>query len=131
MSDVSASSIRADPELSAVLVHEAASQAARPQSNGLTLPETVFPRFPEALRDPGPEMPPQKRKWSGQQIYRKMRGWLFPYVRSRLLPGDFHPITAYLFVEYKCNLDCWYCWAFGSRCGSTNPEPVQRLLPLA
>jgi len=25
------------------------------------------------------------------------RGWLFPYVRSRVLPGEFHPITAYLF----------------------------------
>ena len=57
-------------------------------------------------------MPPEKRKWSGEQIYRKMRGWLLPYIRSRLLPGDFHPITAYLFTEYKCNLDCWYCWAF-------------------
>ena len=30
-----------------------------------------------------------------------MRGWLFPYVRSRVLSGEFHPITAYLFLEYK------------------------------
>jgi MoaA/NifB/PqqE/SkfB family radical SAM enzyme len=29
-----------------------------------------------------------------------------------VLPGDFHPITAYLFIEYKCNLDCWYCWSY-------------------
>jgi hypothetical protein len=28
-----------------------------------------------------------------------MRGWLFPYIRSRVLPGDFHPITAYLFTD--------------------------------
>jgi MoaA/NifB/PqqE/SkfB family radical SAM enzyme len=28
-----------------------------------------------------------------------MRGWLFPYLKSRLLPGDFHPIIAYLFTE--------------------------------
>src|SRR5258708_28772300 len=28
---------------------------------------------------------------------------------------DFHPITAYLFVEYKCNLDCWYCWSFNNQ----------------
>ena len=44
-----------------------------------------------------------------------MRGWLFPYVRSRVLPGEFHPIIAYLFLEYKCNLDCWYCWAFNNK----------------
>jgi MoaA/NifB/PqqE/SkfB family radical SAM enzyme len=42
-----------------------------------------------------------------RQVYRKMRGWLFPYIRSRALAGDFHPITAFLFLEYKCNLDCW------------------------
>ena len=28
------------------------------------------------------------------------------------MPGDFHPIIAYLFTEWKCNLDCHYCWAF-------------------
>ena len=44
-----------------------------------------------------------------------MRGWLFPFVRSRILPGDFHPIIAYLFTEYKCNLDCRYCWAYDNR----------------
>ena len=31
------------------------------------------------------------------------------------MPGDFHPITAYLFLDYKCNLDCWYCWAFNNK----------------
>jgi hypothetical protein len=46
-------------------------------------------------------------EWGLRPIYRTIRGWLFPYVRSRVLPGDFHPITSYLFVEYKCNLDCW------------------------
>jgi hypothetical protein len=24
-----------------------------------------------------------------------------PYIRSLVVPGDFQPITAYLFVEYK------------------------------
>jgi len=36
---------------------------------------------------------------------RKVRGWLIPYLPSRVMPGDFHPITAYLFVEYKRNID--------------------------
>ena len=74
-----------------------------PKSAGLALPEPRFPQYPELLKDPGPSHPPAKRRWSKQEIYRKMRGWLFPYVRSRVLPGEFHPITAYLFVEYKCN----------------------------
>jgi len=31
------------------------------------------------------------------------------------MPGEFHPITAYLFLDYKCNLDCWYCWAYNNK----------------
>jgi MoaA/NifB/PqqE/SkfB family radical SAM enzyme len=27
------------------------------------------------------------------------------------MPGEFHPLIAYLFNEWKCNLDCQYCWA--------------------
>jgi hypothetical protein len=52
--------------------------------------------------DPGPETPPGN--WTLPQAYHKMKRWLFLYVRSRVLPGEFHPIIAYLFVEYKCNL---------------------------
>jgi hypothetical protein len=69
----------------------------------LLLPEPIFPQFPERLNNPGPEVPPEKRKWAVEDIYRTSRGWLFPYVRSRVLLGEFHPITAYLFIEYKCN----------------------------
>lgn len=93
---------------------------------GLSLPEPVFPQHPELLHQPGPEMPPEKREWSRADIYRKMRGWLFPYVRSRVLPGDFHPITSYLFVEYKCNLDCWYCWAFDNRVKGMTEDVARR-----
>jgi MoaA/NifB/PqqE/SkfB family radical SAM enzyme len=86
-----------------------------PVAKGKALPKPVYPRFPEKLWDPGPETPPEKRDWTVPQAYRSMKGWLFPYIRSRVLPGEFHPIGAYLFVEYKCNLDCWYCWAYNNK----------------
>jgi MoaA/NifB/PqqE/SkfB family radical SAM enzyme len=54
-----------------------------------------------------------------------MRGWLAPYVRSRVLPGDFHPITSYLFLEYKCNLDCHYCWSFDNRVKGMTEETAK------
>jgi hypothetical protein len=96
-----------------VAINLLASTNQRPpetaESKGLPLPSPVFPQFPERINDPGPEVPPEKRKWGFKDIYRTSRGWLFPYVRSRVLPGEFHPITAYLFIEYKCNLDCWSC----------------------
>src|SRR6202049_5111356 len=93
---------------------------------GLTLPEPPFPQFPDRLMDPGPETPPEKRKWGAKDVYRYSRGWLAPYIRSRVLPGEFHPITAYLFVEYKCNLDCWYCWAFDNRVKGMTEDVARR-----
>lgn len=74
MSDVSTPCNRRYLGMPDVLVHGATSQAIPPEVKGLTLPEPVFPRFPEALRDPGTGNAPQKRSWSGQQIYRKIRG---------------------------------------------------------
>ena len=97
------------------------------EPEGLTLPTPVFPQYPDKLNDPGPERPPEgNRKWGVKPIYRAMRGWLLPYVRSRVLPGDFHPITSYLFVEYKCNLDCWYCWSFDNRIKGMTEDVARR-----
>jgi hypothetical protein len=63
---------------------------------GLSLPAPVFPQYPRKLKDPGPERAHEgNRKWGARPIYRSMRGWLYPYLRSRVLPGDFHPITSY------------------------------------
>ena len=97
-----------------------------PASKGFTLPDLVFPQYPELLTDPGPEIPPEKREWSHQHILRKARGWLVPYLRSRVMPGEFHPITAYLFVEYKCNLDCWYCWSFDNQVKGMTEDIARR-----
>jgi MoaA/NifB/PqqE/SkfB family radical SAM enzyme len=106
---------RIDVDIHDMLTNAPSQDVLLPVDRGRKLPEPVFPQFPESLHDPGPEKPLEKRGWTWPLAYRAMRGWLFPYVRSRILPGDFHPITAYLFVEYKCNLDCWYCWAFNNK----------------
>ncbi len=97
---------RIDVAIHDLLMNGGGQAPQAPQPKGLTLPEPVFPQHPELLPLEGPETPPEKREWGRADIYRKMRGWLFPYVRSRVLSGEFHPITSYLFVEYKCNLNC-------------------------
>lgn len=96
------------------------------EAKGLGLPVPVFPQHPERLNDPGPAIPPDKRKWQLTDIYRYARGWLFPYIRSRVMPGDLHPITAYLFVEYKCNLDCWYCWSYNNKVKGMTEDVARR-----
>jgi MoaA/NifB/PqqE/SkfB family radical SAM enzyme len=40
--------------------------------------------------------------------------------------GDFHPITSYLFVEYKCNIDCWYCWSFNNKVKGMTEDIARR-----
>lgn len=105
----------------------------QPSSNSPGLPEPVFPQHPELLGDDGAPLPhpepgesPYRRRWTPALIYHTMRGWLFPYVKSRLLPGDFHPLIAYLFTEWKCNLDCHYCWAFDNRVKGMTEETARR-----
>jgi len=85
-----------------------------PPRGGEPLPEPVFPMQPAPLT--ADDLPSDgTRRWTAAQIYHTTRGWGIPYVRSRLLPGDFHPIVAYLFTEFKCNLDCHYCYSFDNR----------------
>jgi MoaA/NifB/PqqE/SkfB family radical SAM enzyme len=97
------------------------------------LPDPVFPQRPELLTKGSvegiigePHVPPARRRWSASLVYRAMRGWLFPYLRSRVLKGEFHPIICYLFTEYRCNLDCHYCWAFDNRVKGMSEEVAKR-----
>ncbi len=123
-----AAKFRIDVAIHDLLMNSAPQKPMGLVPKGLALPEPVFPQYPERLNDPGPEVPPEKREWGKREIFRKMRGWLFPYMRSRFLPGEFHPITAYLFVEYKCNLDCWYCWAYDNRVKGMSEDTARRAI---
>lgn len=118
---------RIDADVNELLIH---STPPRPKlvSIGATLPEPVFPQYPEKLKDPGLEVPPEQRHWPARHIWRKVRGWLIPYLRSRLLPGDFHPITSYFFIDYKCNLDCWYCPSFDNRVKGMTEDTARRTI---
>src|SRR4029079_11674478 len=83
-------------------------------SGSKELPEPEFPMKPHLLTQE--ELPGDgTRHWTPAQIYHSARGWAFPYFKSRLLPGDLHPIVAYLFTENKCNLDCHYCYSYDNR----------------
>jgi MoaA/NifB/PqqE/SkfB family radical SAM enzyme len=118
---------RIDVTVNDLLVHN--PEPPKPAAvKGATLPEPVFPQYPEKLKDPGPETPPEKRDWSNAAVYRKMRGWLFPYIKSRVLPGDFHPIISYFFIDYKCNLDCWYCPSFDNRVKGMTEDVARRTI---
>jgi MoaA/NifB/PqqE/SkfB family radical SAM enzyme len=108
------------------------SKPTLPQAEPQTLPEPVFPQHPELLGDDPSEEEAHEaavagqRHWSAPLVLRAMRGWLFPYIKSLVLPGDFHPIIAYLFTEWRCNLDCHYCWAFDNRVKGMTEDIAKR-----
>ena len=117
--DIQASStpsFRLDVSLHDLLMKPRERSAVPPPPNGKpqVLPKPVFPQDAKLLAARDEDYFPKdgKRRWKPEHIYRSMKGWMFPYFKSRLLPGEFHPIIAYLFNEWKCNLDCHYCWAF-------------------
>src|SRR5262245_3137946 len=122
----SAPKFRIDSTLHDLLRHTPDTSPTPPTPSTATLPEAIFPRHPKLLANPGPEVRPQRRKWTTPQVLRTTRGWLVPYVRSRVLPGDFHPIVGYLFLEYKCNLDCWYCWSYDNRIKGMTEDVARR-----
>src|SRR6266581_1192810 len=83
------------------------------------LPEPVFPQRTESAR----QSSSQYTRW---KAWRHWKALGTPYFKSRLLPGDFHPIIAYLFTEWKCNLDCHYCWAFDNSVKGMTEDVAKR-----
>jgi MoaA/NifB/PqqE/SkfB family radical SAM enzyme len=71
------------------------------------LPEPVYPQYPN----------PETR-WKNERARQHYEAWRLwksmgaPYFKSRMMPGELRPLIAYLFSEWKCNLDCHYCWSY-------------------
>src|SRR3974390_1422133 len=117
------------------LLHQAAQRPMLEHSEDVAaLPVPVFPQYPELLHDLNMEdiaahehvLETGKRQWPVSRILTTMRGWMVPYFKSRVLPGDFQPIIAYLFTEWKCNLDCHYCWSYDNRVKGMTEEIAHR-----
>jgi len=43
---------------------------------------------------------------------RAFRRWVIPSIYSWIYKKQFRPILSYLFTEWKCNIDCHYCYQF-------------------
>jgi len=52
---------RIDVDIHNLLMNSASSGPLPAEARGATLPEPVFPQYPERLKDPGPQVPPEKR----------------------------------------------------------------------
>jgi MoaA/NifB/PqqE/SkfB family radical SAM enzyme len=126
---------RLDPSLHTELTQGSGRHMVCRPSAELQLPEPPYPRFPEKCGnvEPDPKFLPKdgnpyRTRVTFPMVTRAMRGWLVPYLRSRLLPGEFHPIVSYLFTDFKCNLSCHYCWAFDNEVPGMSEDTAVRAI---
>ncbi len=124
---------RVDAGTHNALMNGAKPAPLSPHGEPVTLPEPVFPVFPKLAGDVEPDprfLPhgesPYRTRVTPFMVRRALRGWLYPYIRSRLMPGELHPMIAYLFTEWKCNLDCHYCWAFNNQVSGMTDDTARR-----
>src|SRR5262252_8576913 len=121
---------RLDVQLHELLMQPGAKPSAPPPEakEPQELPEPVFPCRPQLQKGADEDYMDAggKRHWTVPQIMHALHGWATPYIKSRVLPGAFHPIIAYLFTEWKCNLDCHYCWAFDNSIKGMTEEVAKR-----
>jgi MoaA/NifB/PqqE/SkfB family radical SAM enzyme len=129
-------SFRLDVPLHSLLTNARTRPVAPADPIPLSLPQPVFPQHPELLHevDKADRAAHQyavttgRRHYSATQILQGMRGWLFPYVKSRVGRSEFQPIIAYLFTEWKCNLDCHYCWSYDNRVKGMTEDTARRAI---
>jgi len=43
---------------------------------------------------------------------RAVRRWGIPYLTSLIHAAEFRPVLCYLFTEWRCNIDCHYCFQY-------------------
>lgn len=46
---------------------------------------------------------------------RAMARWIVPYLASRIYPSRLRPVVSYLYSDWKCNIDCHYCWQYDNK----------------
>lgn len=115
----SAPPFRIDVELHDFLTRSGAAPQARGIPDGPGLPEPVYPRVTRDrdLTD---------REYHKLNALRTLKGWGIPYAKSRWYSKDLRPIIPYLFTEWKCNLDCHYCWSYNNQVKGMSENVARR-----
>jgi len=60
-------------------------------------------------------------KYKSSNGIRAFRCWFIPYAFSRIRAAEFRPVLCYLYTDWKCNIDCHYCFQYN------NTEPGMTL----
>jgi MoaA/NifB/PqqE/SkfB family radical SAM enzyme len=104
----SAAPFRIDPKLHQILYTPESRATLESLPEPAVLPEPVYPQHPNPK-----EM--TKSEYQKMNAKRTWKTWGMPYFKSRWYSDDLRPLIPYLFTEWKCNLDCHYCWSYNNK----------------
>lgn len=109
---------RIDERLNSILLEPDERPRLVPGEEPLQLPDPVYPQrtYTEGT-DFG---------YNKVNTIRGFKTWAVPYAKSRWYSEELRPIIAYLFTEYKCNLDCHYCWSYDNRVRGMTEDTARR-----
>jgi MoaA/NifB/PqqE/SkfB family radical SAM enzyme len=51
------------------------------------------------------------RLYNGKRAFDK---WIIPYIQSRVFSSSLRPVLSYLYTDWKCNINCHYCFQFNN-----------------
>ena len=118
-----APNFRVDVNLRDVLQHSGPHRGLDPEDLPVEggLPEPVYPQRPEVMWE-------TDRAYNNFKAWRTWKGLGAPYFKSRMpvLSNQLRPLISYLFSEWKCNLDCHYCWSYDNSVKGMT-EPVAKI----
>ncbi len=105
---------RIDIQVHDLLMNPAQKQAIPPSlaPKDDTAPGLPVPVYPQGQYVDGQEM--TLREYQNLNTKRTLKAWAWPFVKSRFHGDELRPIITYLFTEFKCNVDCHYCWSFNN-----------------
>src|SRR5215510_2147068 len=92
-----------------------------PSVEPATLPEPVFPQMARTK-----DMKQSGLFYHTNNGVRAFRRWMVPYIQSRIYADEFRPLLSYLFSEWKCNLDCHYCWSYNNNVKGMSEDVARR-----
>ena len=105
---VAAAEIRIDLSTNDVLANSTPSPPTPAKTKGLPLPDS-FLKSRGRVNDPDLETPSEQRK-CGADVYLTLRGCFFAYVRSRVLPREFHNHSCDAEVDRQARAQTLCAW---------------------
>jgi sulfatase maturation enzyme AslB (radical SAM superfamily) len=110
---------RLDQTLHQILYKPEQRTTLQPLPEPAVLPEPPYPIH----ADP---QPMTKSEYQKLNAIRTWKTWGSPYFKSRWYNKDLRPIIPYLFTEWKCNLDCHYCWSYNNKVKGMTEDTAKR-----